>query len=113
MLTLAKCEKAVTISEPMGHPERYSKRSTGSKTPIHWRMLCLAHRIFAVSALPALGTFDSVFSDLRTKTFVALKRFGNPDHYLADTHFISTQRARFGPNFVTIQPTGECVCRSF
>lgn len=113
MLRLAECENAVTISEPMGCPREGARVAAGSKTPMG--------KADAVPPSPVAGipgaryswqlrAFHPVFSDLRVKRGQGGKRLGSEVHYLLDGHVVSTRYARFGPNFVTIQPIGVCVC---
>src|SRR5580704_9714663 len=113
MLYPAQCEKAVTNSEPMGRPKCGPQVPTGSKTPLY-----LPGRVqlgpfpggLVASYSRLAGTFHTVFSGLQAKRVRRWKRIGGPDHYLLNGHVDPTRSARFGPNFVTILPTGVCVC---
>ena|SRR5208282_5859112 len=113
MLRLAECEKAVTISEPMGCPRAGSKSGTGSKTPIGKAKGILSSRFAGIPGASyswRSGAFHPVFSDLRAETGRGGKRLGSQVHYLLDGHVVTTRTARFGPIFVTILPIGVCVC---
>jgi hypothetical protein len=113
MLRLAQCEKAVTISELMGYSHRGARVPVGSKTPIEL-------------GVPARESFDAlargsscswfstsfylVFNGLQAEKTRLGKSVGCHVHPMPEGNFVSIPDARFGPNFVTIQPTGECVC---
>src|ERR1700722_6803715 len=113
MLRLAQCEKAVTISELIGYSRRDARVPAGSKTPIDLGIPAREN-----SDPPARGSscsclstsFYLVFNDLQAEKARLRKRVGNSVHLIPEGNFVSIRDARFGPNFVTIQPTGECVC---
>src|SRR5579872_2424105 len=113
MLIPAQCEKVVTISERKGRPQDVPRVPKGSKTPLYQRNLACRSSVCSVSTwycpIPR-AVFRLVFSGLRAERGCRWKRLTTLDHYLPDRHRRSTQRARFGPNFVTIQPTGVCLC---
>jgi len=111
----AQCENVVTISEPMGCPRGGLRVPDGSKTPLIFQGRFLVGYLaqlqgFSTSSLR--GSNFSVFNELRGKNGCGRKRLMERVRYLLDGHGDSTLTARFGPNFVTILPIGECVCRS-
>jgi hypothetical protein len=113
MLRLFQCEKAVTNSEPMGRPKAGSEVPTGSKTPIDLlgrAGMTLGAAVTELSSVFLTGFFHCVFNDLQAEAACWQKRVGGAVHYVGDGHVVSTRGARFGPNFVTIQPLGVCVC---
>jgi hypothetical protein len=113
MLRLAQCEKAVTISELMGRPQGGLWVSMGSKTPRNLSRPALVNFVTGIhgsSYLCLVGPFRCVFKGLQSEMAGQRKRLGGADPYLLDGHVDSTWSARFGPNFVTIQPTGVCAC---
>jgi hypothetical protein len=57
-----------------------------------------------------LTALHPVFNGLQAEKVEREKRLGDADHYLLDGHVDPTRSARFGPNFVTILPTGVCAC---
>jgi hypothetical protein len=85
----------------------------GSKTPIDSseldfvRLCAAADEVFSFCADRICR---SVFNGLRAPTGCRRERFGGAVHYVGDGHVVRTRGARFGPNFVTIQPLGVCVC---
>src|ERR1700720_1987982 len=113
MLRPAQCEKVVTNSEPMGRPWECRRVPSGSKTPLKLLSLVLVvlfpekHRS---SPFCKARTFHSVFKGLQAERVCPGKRLRSTGHYLLGGHVVSTRGARFGPNFVTIQRTGVCVC---
>jgi hypothetical protein len=113
MLRLAQCEKAVTISEPMGRTPEGQKVREGWKTPIAGARFVRASRVTQIQGFsfscPSCD-FSPIFNDLQGEKVRRVKRFGGPVHHLQKGNFVSTRGARFGPNFVTILPTGVCVC---
>lgn len=112
----AQCEKGVTISEPRGCPPEGVRVPYGSKTPLVSRGRFLVGYLAQLQGFltsSRTGSNLSAFNELRGKKGCARKRWMGLVHYLLDGHGGSTESARFGPNFVTIQPIGECVCRSF
>jgi hypothetical protein len=113
MLRSAQCEKAVTISELMGRSRRGSGVPVGSKTPIDFGIPVPGSLDLRVSGSPCfclLTALHPVFNGLQAEKVERGKPLGGTDHYLLDGHVDSTRGARFGPNFVTILPTGVCVC---
>ena len=112
----AQCENVVTISEPSGYPRAGLRVPDGSKTP-----LSTSERFSVTHSAPfpwptCFSKWYSsliVFNGLQAENVCGWKRMMGRVHYLLDGHVDSTQSAQFGPNFVTIQPIGECVCRSF
>ena len=112
----AQCENVVTISEPRGCPREGLRAPDGSKTPHDFHGCFLSGNLAQLldfSASPLAGSNFSVFNELRGKKGCGWKRLKGLVHYLLDGHVDSTLSARFGPNFVTILPIGECVCLSF
>src|SRR5579859_4838102 len=113
MLIRAHCEKAVTISERTGRPRQGRVVSAGWKTPLSGVLFAKGYRFPTISesanSSPQLA-FSLVFSGLKAKEATPLKRLSRSAHNLTNGNLIVTWRGRFGPNFVTIQPTGVCVC---
>ncbi len=113
MLRLAQCEKAVTISELMGRTPEGPRVPTGSKTPLRLLSLVLASLVSegeGASYFCLTDIFHCVFNSLQTEEARLLMQFGGPVPYVQEGNFLPTRGARFGPNFVTIQPIGVCVC---
>jgi hypothetical protein len=113
MLRPAQCEKAVTISEPMGRSRWGAKVPVGSKTPMDFGIPVtgsLDPRVCGSRCFCLLTALHPVFNGLQAEKVERAKRLGGPRHYLRNGHVDSTESARFGPNFVTILPTGVCVC---
>jgi hypothetical protein len=109
----AQCEKAVTISEPMGRSHRDAEVPVGSKAPMDFGIPVTGSLDPRASASPGfclLTALHPVFNGLHAKKVERAERWGAPEHYLGNGHVESTEIARFGPNFVTILPTGVCVC---
>jgi hypothetical protein len=88
MLTLAQCEKAVTISEPMGRTRGGLADSIGSKVPLHLRMLLPRRRMRAALESLPLAFFYLVFNDLRHTAVLKSKRFTNISQYLQNRAFV-------------------------
>jgi hypothetical protein len=112
----AQYEKAVTISEPRGYPLEGLRPPMGSKTPLSppERFSVTHSAPFPwPTCFPEWYSSLIVFNGLRAENVSGWKRLMGRVRYLLDGHADSTLTARFGPNFVTIQPIGECVCRSF
>jgi|SRR5579859_1533991 len=113
MLIPAQCEKAVTISERTGRPRQGRVAPAGWKTPHYAVLFAKGYRFPTISksanGFPQLA-FYPVFSGLKAKEAPPLKRLSRSAHNLTNGNLIVTWRGRFGPNFVTIQPTGVCVC---
>src|SRR6266481_7099957 len=113
MLRPAQCEKAVTNSEAMGRPRDCLRVPSGSKTPLkllNFVLVVLFPEKHGSSSFCEAGAFHSVFNGLQTEIAGREKRLRGTGHHLLDGHVVSTRRERIGPNFVTIQPTGVCVC---
>src|SRR5580704_5738990 len=113
MLRPAQCEKAVTISEPMGCSQRGAGVPVGSKTPTGLELPVAASLYPRVrgSACFCLSTaWHPVFNGLQARKVARGRSPGGPRLYLLDGHVEATRSARFGPNFVTILPTGVCAC---
>jgi len=113
MLRLAECEKAVTNSEAMGCAEEDSRVPTGSKTPLKllsFVLIVLFAEKHGSSSFCRAGSRHSVFNGLQAEKARRGKRWRGTVDYLLGGHVDSTTGARFGPNFVTILPTGVCVC---
>ena len=113
MLIPAQCEKAVTISERTGRPRQ------GRVVPAEWKTPQYAVMSATGNPFPSLLestcpfsqlAFYLVFSGLKAKEAPPLKRLLRSAHNLIKGNQIVTRGGRFGPNFVTIQPTGVCVC---
>jgi|SRR5271170_6942612 len=112
MSHLAQSEKAVTNSEPMGCPKEGPGSPAGSKTPTYLTSLPAGNYDtgkFGSVCDVAASAFRSVFNGLRAASERVSKRFGGSVHYLRGEHARTIVPARFGPNFVTIQPLGESV----
>ena len=113
MPRLAQCEKAVTISEPTGRRKAGPGVPMESKTPIDLLDLdavSLDTPVGKGSRFPFNPVWRSVFNRLRVDTAVLRKGLGCAARYIRDGHALRTRGGRFGPNFVTILPTGVCVC---
>jgi hypothetical protein len=113
MLRLAQCEKAVTIPELMGYFRQGTAVLMGSKTPINLGSPVSASldALACGSSCSCLSSgFYLVFNDLQAEQTRLRKGSGSYDHPVQEGNFVSIRGARFGPNFVTIQPTGVCVC---
>jgi hypothetical protein len=113
MLRLAQCEKAVTISELMGYSHQGAAVPMGSKTPMDLGIPVRAS-LDPLASGPSCSCFSTsfylVFNDLQAAKARLLKKLGSPVHHILEGNFVSIRDARFGPNFVTIQPIGVCVC---
>ncbi len=113
MLLPAQCEKAVTIPELMGRPGDGLRVREGSKTPPVsgvFELRAYFRLVSGFSEACACDVFRLVFSGLQAKKAGRLVGFGGAAYYPPYRQLLSTQRARFGPNFVTILPTGVCLC---
>src|ERR1700680_1678245 len=113
MLRPAQCEKAVTISELMWRPHRGPGVPMGSKIPIDLGVPVtgsLDPRVCASSCSCLSPDFSPIFNGLQAEKAGRGRLFGHPALPIQDGNFISIRGARFGPNFVTIQPIGVCVC---
>ena len=113
MLRPAQCEKAVTIPEPMGRFPKGPRVCTGWKSSIDWGTLAPASPVAESrgSTNSCLsGDFSPIFNGLQAGKDRRLKRLGRPVHDVRKGNFVCTRGGRFGPNFVTIQPLGVCVC---
>jgi hypothetical protein len=82
----------------------------GSKTPIALEMperetLDLRFMPYCLST-----SFHLVFNDLPAEKARFSEKFGGHVHPIQEGNVVSIQGAQFGPNFVTIQPTGVCAC---
>jgi hypothetical protein len=110
MLRLAPCEKAVTISELKGYLRQGAGVPMGSKTPIALEMperetLDLRFMPYCLST-----SFHLVFNALQAETARSSEKFESHPRGIQQGNVVSIQGAQFGPNFVTIQPTGVCAC---
>jgi hypothetical protein len=110
MLTQAQCEKAVTISEPMGRLPRSSEVVAASRTQVRLWMLKFERRDRAFYLSSQIGSFRLVFNGLGNLAAAKQKRFTTIRKYLQNRAFVLLRDARFGPSFVTIMPTGVWVC---
>jgi hypothetical protein len=110
MLTQAQCEKAVTISEPMGRLPGSSEVVTASNTLVQLRILKLEQQDRAFSISSQIGIFRLVFNGLRNQAAPKRKRFRTIRKYLQNRAFVLLRDGRFGASFVTIMPTGVWVC---
>jgi hypothetical protein len=110
MLRLGQCEKAVTIAELMGHSCRTAGVPTGSKTPIGLGIPVRGSPSCGSSGSRLSTSFHPVFNDLRAEKARLGKSFGSPIQPIQEESVACIQGAQFGPNFVTIQPTGVCAC---
>jgi hypothetical protein len=110
MLTLAQCEKAVTNAELIGCGLRGFQlpQELSTTEPV----LTLPSKERSPANLESLPTAISrfVFNSLRVKTALKRRRFRNPYEYLQNRAFVLLRGEWFGPSFVTIMPTGVCVC---
>jgi hypothetical protein len=110
MLTQAQCEKAVTISEPMGRIPWSSEIVTASKILVQLWMSKPERQVRAFSISSHIRIFRLVFNGLGNQVAGERKRFGTIRKYLQNRAFVLLRDARFGPSFVTIMPTGVWVC---
>ncbi len=110
MLTQAQCEKAVTISEPMGRRPWSSDVVATSETLVRPWMLKLERQVRAFSVSSQLGLFRLVFNGLRVQEAAKQKRLRTIRKYLQNRAFVLLRDGRFGPSFVTIMPIGVWVC---
>jgi|HubBroStandDraft_4_1064222.scaffolds.fasta_scaffold1525795_1 hypothetical protein len=85
----------------------------GSKTPMYCDVSAGTHFLSATTRLicgvAAVG-FRFIFNELQAIPSHASKRVVGPVHHVPKGHAADRRGARFGPDFVTIQPTGVCVC---
>jgi hypothetical protein len=110
MLRLAQCEKAVTISELMGYSRRGGRVPVGSETPIG---VGIPVRGSLACASPGSGlstSFHVVFNDLQVDGLARGRGLGATFTPIQEGNVVAIRGAQFGPNFVTIQPIGVCVC---
>jgi len=112
MATQAQCEKAVTISEPLGRSLWRSEVTVGSKSPSPSASWLSGQRIPAGLLFMLSDTFFPVFNGLRDVTGLRSERFRNSLQYLQNRAFVLLRSGWFGPSFVTIMPTGVGVCSS-
>jgi hypothetical protein len=110
MLRLAQCEKAVTISELLGYSRPGAGVPLGSRTPIG-----VAIPVRGSLACASLGSrlstsFHLVFNDLQAERLARGRALGATFTLIQEGNLVSIRGAQFGPNFVTIQPIGVCVC---
>jgi hypothetical protein len=110
MLHLAQCEKAVTISELMGNSRQGGTVPMGSKTPIGVEIPGRARSELRFLRYCLSTSFHLVFNDLPAEKARFSEKFGGHVHPIQEGNVVSIQGAQFGPNFVTIQPTGVCAC---
>src|SRR5689334_11184475 len=113
MPNLAQCEKTETISELRGLPYLLSEFLPGWESPAD-KWLSPSRRRFRGfskwSNSSELFVFGFVFNELETEGESPWKRISTLDHYPPGGNRASTRQGWFGPNFVTIWPTGVCVC---
>ncbi len=109
----AQCEKAVTIPERTGRPQQGRVVPAGWKAPRYAVISTTENPFTPISELsdsiPQFA-FYPVFSGLQAQEAPSLKRLTGSAHLLTKRNHVATMGGRFGPNFVTIQPTGVCVC---
>jgi hypothetical protein len=113
MRVLAQCEKGVTISEPLGHPEEGGWASAGSKTPLGIRTLSYDGQIQAeLSRYLRCGrpTYCTVFNKIAAQLVRVAKRRASVGGELRWEGSPGTGSGWFGPNFVTILTAGVRVC---
>ena len=110
MLIPAQCEKAVTIPERTGRPQLGRVVPAGWKAPRHAVIPTTGNSFTPISELSHSFAFYPVFSDLQAQEAISLKRLSGSTHHLTNGNQVATWSGLFGPNFVTIQPTGVCVC---
>ena len=110
MWRLPQCEIAVTKLERKGRRRGGRAPGNGSKTPIESDAVCLDGESACESHFGNGRTWRIVFSGLQAVRGGLGKRFATVIHYHLDGHVLATRDAQFGPNFVTIQPLGVCVC---
>jgi hypothetical protein len=110
VLRQAQCEKAVTIWELMGYSGQGAGVPMGSKTPIDLGIPVRGRsgRQFIRHCLSI--SFHLVFNDLQAGKARFSEKIGSHVHPIPEGNVVSIQGAQFGPNFVTIQPTGVCAC---
>jgi hypothetical protein len=110
MLTRAQCEKAVTISEPIGHAREGLRASLELASGVSVRVqLSMGRNPVNVEPL-APSNLRLVFNDLRVGAASKGERFRSPLQYLSNRAFVLLRGGWFGPSFVTIMPTGVGVC---
>ena len=110
MLTRAQCEKAVTIRESVGCPERGGVILAGAKALMAAPVLASLRETHDGYGFSWSAVLRRVFNDLRAGVALGWKRLGRPAKYLPNRAFVLLQRAWFGPNFVTILAKGVRVC---
>jgi hypothetical protein len=110
MATQARCEKAVTISEPMRRTRWSSKVIVSSEPRLHSQALLFGQRIPARAKFSLPDLFFPVFNGLRDIAALRTEQFRNILQYLQNRAFVLLRSGWFGPSFVTIMPTGVGVC---
>jgi hypothetical protein len=110
MRRLAQCEKAVTISELMGYSRPGAGVPMGSKTPIGPGIPVRRRSGLRFIRYWLSTSFHLVFNDLQAEKARLREKFLGHAHPIQEGNVASIQGAQFGPNFVTIQPTGVCAC---
>lgn len=113
MRVLAQCEKGVTISEPLGHPEKGDRASAGSKTPQEIRARSDNGEIRA--ELPGYCrreslSYSNVFNKIGRVLVRIAMRGASIGCELRLEGSSNTGSGWFGPNFVTILSAGVRVC---
>jgi hypothetical protein len=97
----------------MGYSHQGPRVSMGSKTPIDLG-IPVGGNLDAVACGSSCSCFSPsfylVFNDLQAETARLRESLGSHVDPIPEGNVVSIRGARFGPNFVTIQPTGECVC---
>src|SRR5580765_3267767 len=109
MLIPAQCEKAVTIPERIGRPQQGRVVPAGWKAPRCAVISTTENPFTPISELSHSASqfaFYPVFSALQAQEAPSLKRLSGSAHHLTNGNQVATRGGRFGPNFVTIQPTG-------
>jgi len=113
MLIPAQCEKAVIIPERIGRPRLGRVVPVGWKAPRYAVISTMGNPFTSCSELshstPQFA-FYRVFSGLQAAEAPSLTCLSGSPHHLKTGNQVATRGERFGPNFVTIQPIGVCVC---
>src|SRR6185437_5228311 len=112
MLIPAQCEKAVTIPERIGRPQLRRAVPAGWKAPRYTVISSTENSFTPISELSqptSQFAFYPVFSGLHAQEAPSLKRLSGSARHLTNGNQVATRGGQFGPNFVTILPTGVCV----
>src|SRR5579859_6056309 len=113
MTALAQCEKTETISELRGCPYLRNGAIPGWESPAGKQLAasgCPLRGFSKWSNFSVLVAFGPVFNELEPMREGSGKRILPRDHYPPGGNRACTPQRWFGPNFVTIWPTGVCVC---